>query len=307
MDVLQILASVLSWKWLRYVICFYIIQFLTLIYSVVVFLLIYHTYVPTVSLERNLDLVFDTNCSGTSLFPNEICSFPTVEFSLSDHGFPLLTSGFPYTLLLNLQIPDSPSNRQTGMSILVLDLLDQNKSLIKTFRKPFSVPYRSDLVRLIASLFYAPLYIFGNIKEEQKMTVIMSPDFESQVDQPVMKGRVTLESRRLIWSSIELGIYARLTGIRSWLYHYPQLSLIGCVTFLTIFMNSIYATFLLSYLIWTLSLLPRQSIGKVQSISRQPSQVRAESIKKEESNVYVIEELPVKVSPESETTEEKLE
>ncbi|CAH8503558.1 unnamed protein product [Heterobilharzia americana] len=237
------------WKAIRYILLFLIIEAVTVAYGVIVFILLYHICIPTVELERTLNLVFDTNCNVQMEYSN-ICSFPTANFSISEGGVPLLTPKYPYMLLLDMWLPDSVHNRNAGMSIITLELYGRDGVLLKQFRKPFSLPYRSDEVRKISNILFAPLYILGKMKEEIPLEIEMSSTFQLDMVQPVLEGRVILESKRYLWSSLALKIQTALSGLSNILYYYPQISFLVTVSAVILLMNMIYVTLVIICLFW---------------------------------------------------------
>ncbi|CAH8506525.1 unnamed protein product [Schistosoma bovis] len=241
--------SSIPWKAIHYALLFLMIEIVTFAYGVMVFILLYQTYIPTVKLERELDLVFDTKCNVRTGCPN-VCSFPTANFSVSESGISLLTPKYPYMLMLNLWLPDSIHNRNAGMSIITLELYGREHVLIQRFRKPFSMPYRSNEVRMINNILFAPLYIIGRMKEELLLSIEMSSSFQFDATQPVLEGRIIMESKRYLWSALELKIQTTLSGFQNVLYYYPQVSFIICISVVSFLMNMIYISSILLYILW---------------------------------------------------------
>ncbi|KER25737.1 hypothetical protein T265_06840 [Opisthorchis viverrini] len=153
-----------------------------------------------------------------------MCSFPTAEFPLAFDGEAVLTIGQEYAIGAHLHFPDSDNNRLSGMSILTLELVDNAQNTIKMFRKPFSIPYRSKMVRLAKLLLLLPLYILNLIDEEIYVFLPLASGFQHTQDSPVSMGRVTIESLRLEWSFATIAFNARLTGIQGFLYYWPWVS-----------------------------------------------------------------------------------
>ncbi|CAH8483655.1 unnamed protein product [Schistosoma turkestanicum] len=205
-----------------------------------------HSFYPKSSTKCNVQMGY-----------SNVCSFPTANFSVSENGISLLTPKYPYMLLLNLWLPDSIHNRNAGMSIITLELYGREHVLIQRFRKPFSMPYRSDEVRLISNILFSPLYIIGKMKEEMLLSVEMAPDFQFDVTLPVLEGRIILESERYLWSASELKIQTTLNGFQRVLYHYPQVSFIICISVVSFLMNIIYILSILSYIFWQFFKIPK--------------------------------------------------
>ncbi|CAH8606647.1 unnamed protein product [Dicrocoelium dendriticum] len=128
-----------------------------------------------------------------------MCNFPSADFALSYGGLPALTQGQLYTIVVDFAIPDSPFNQASGMSLLTVELFDADGNRTMLFRKSvsikllasllslrvlftfpliFSVPYRSNLLRLANRLVLLPLYLTGVIGEEMQLSVPLSADFQ---------------------------------------------------------------------------------------------------------------------------------
>ncbi|KAK4469230.1 hypothetical protein MN116_006803 [Schistosoma mekongi] len=241
--------SPVLWKVICYCLSLLVIELATVAYGVIAFILLYYTYVPTVKLERALDLVFNTGCNS-SMGYLEVCSFPTANFSVSENGASLLTPNHPYMLMLNLWLPDSTRNLHAGMGIITLELFGREHVLIQQFRKPFTLPYRSEETRMISNILFLPLYMIGRMKEEVMLSIEMSSSFQFEVTQPVLGGRVVLESKRFVWSASELKIQTTLSGFQSLLYYYPQVSFITCLFVVSFLMNTMYISLILLYTLW---------------------------------------------------------
>ncbi|TNN07629.1 Seipin [Schistosoma japonicum] len=259
--------SPVLWKIICYCLSLLVIELATVTYGVIVFILLYYTYVPTVKLERALDLVFNTDCNLSMGHPY-VCSFPTANFSVSENGVPLLTPNYPYMLLLNLWLPDSTHNLYAGMGIITLELFNREHVLIQQFRKPFTLPYRSKETRIISNILFLPMYMIGRMKEEVLLPIEMSSSFQFDVTQPVLGGRVVLESRHHVWSALELKIQTTLSGFQSLLYHYPQVSFITCIFVVSLLMNTIYVSLILLYTLWVFFKTP--TTPKLPKIKDEP-------------------------------------
>ncbi|CAL8106340.1 unnamed protein product [Calicophoron daubneyi] len=152
---------------------------------------------------------------------NNRCTYPSMEFPLSFNNSSMLSFGQPYTITAQFTLPDSPKNAMLGMNIVSLSLLDDDHKLIEEFRKPFSVPYHSDLVRIVNRLLLMPFYAFQFLEEHGLAIVQLASGYKNQDVRPVMFGRIVLESHELVWTDASVKFFVRLSAFRSWLYFWP--------------------------------------------------------------------------------------
>ncbi|KAF5394243.1 hypothetical protein PHET_11981 [Paragonimus heterotremus] len=65
------------------------------------------------------------------------------------------------------------------MNILTLELLDESGNCSRKFRKSFSVPYRSTLVRFISRLLLLPLHVTRMAEEELHIFVELASGYQN--------------------------------------------------------------------------------------------------------------------------------
>ncbi|RTG81429.1 uncharacterized protein DC041_0010387 [Schistosoma bovis] len=88
----------------------------------------------------------------------------------------------------------------------------------------------------------SPLIRFSSKGNGANTTTVMT--------QPVLEGRIIMESKRYLWSALELKIQTTLSGFQNVLYYYPQVSFIICICVVSFLMNMIYISSILLYILW---------------------------------------------------------
>ncbi|KAF8563964.1 hypothetical protein P879_09830, partial [Paragonimus westermani] len=116
----------------------------------------------------------------------------------------------------------------------------------------FSVPYRSTLVRFTSRLLLLPLHITRVVDEELHILVELASGYQDYQDPPIVRGRVTMESRELIWTRASIRLDAHLTGFRSWLYYWPWFTCFVLTSSSFIFVNTLYLLMVISQTFWPL-------------------------------------------------------
>nr|CAH7756774.1 unnamed protein product [Callosobruchus chinensis] len=88
--------------------------------SVFMYVAFYYVYVPTESHERPVFLKFKPcGASDSCSVEKGICSFPSAHVQLTKKQ-QLLMMGQPYKIHLDLEMPESPANRELGMKFIYL-------------------------------------------------------------------------------------------------------------------------------------------------------------------------------------------
>ncbi|XP_018566876.1 seipin isoform X3 [Anoplophora glabripennis] len=89
--------------------------------SIFMYIAFYYVYVPTISHERAVHLKFRPCGTGDSYkIIKGICSFPSAHVQLTNRQ-QLLMMGQPYKIHLDLDMPESPTNRELGMFMVCVD------------------------------------------------------------------------------------------------------------------------------------------------------------------------------------------
>ncbi|KAF7249924.1 hypothetical protein EG68_09153 [Paragonimus skrjabini miyazakii] len=165
--------------YLKYACVFFAVEIGTLLSCGCLSLLVRYILIPTVSWQTALNFNFDTICHSGVQPINNMCNFPSTEFDLTLGGSSVFTHGHPYSIVSDLYVPDSPKNNLAGMNILTLELLDESGNCTRKFRKSFSVPYRSTLVRFTSRLLLLPLHVTRMAEEELHIFVELASGYQN--------------------------------------------------------------------------------------------------------------------------------
>nr|XP_057920688.1 seipin-like isoform X2 [Doryrhamphus excisus] len=238
-----------------------------LVFSVVMLLLwvsaflygsFYYSYMPFVAQSRPVYYYYRTDCESPSSF---LCSYPMANVSLLTNNKPVLTFGQAYRITLQLEMPDSDTNRDLGMFMIRTTCFSRDGSqmassarsarqLSLTSSSRFSMlRYRSDLLRTISTLMFLPAFLSGMAEQKQLLEVELFSEYTDDPYSPSVTAVIEILSDKAHVYSSQLRIHACFTGIRYLLFHFPVLSaLVGVSTnflFLSVILVMSYMRLLL--------------------------------------------------------------
>ncbi|XP_035767496.1 seipin-like isoform X3 [Neolamprologus brichardi] len=150
----------------------------------------YYSYMPQATFSAPVNYYYRTDCESPASF---LCSYPMANISLIRNKKHVLTFGQPYRMSLQLEMPDSPTNRELGMFMIKTTCFSQDGEQVAS-----SARSGKHQLSASSSRFYAP-----------SVTAVIE----------IMSSRVQ------IYSS-DLYIHAHFTGIRYLLYNFPVISAI---------------------------------------------------------------------------------
>lgn len=156
----------------------------------------------------------------------EACKYPHAHVSLTKRQ-QLLMVGQPYKVMVNIDMPESPTNLELGMFMVCAELRDQQTQLRAHSCRSTMLPYRSALMRKISLWILSPLYLLGFQVEKQQVNVELFSNYEDDQVHPVTDVYVEIQSNRIQFYSVTLHITAHFTGLRYIMFHWPILS--ACV------------------------------------------------------------------------------
>ncbi|XP_052766332.1 seipin-like isoform X2 [Mya arenaria] len=192
----------------------------------------YYYYVPVVEQERPVHFQFRVCDSGVGM-----CSFPTANISLSKDGEnQVFKVGQPYKIIVDLHVPESDSNRNIGMFMLVMKLYNKHGVVVKTSGRASTLHYKSELLRTLETLVFAPMFLFGYIEQKQFLHVELFPEYTDSAFNPSVGLTIEVESFKVEIYQAVLRVFAQFSGIKYFLYYWPITSMvIGIATnFVTI-------------------------------------------------------------------------
>ncbi|KAK7790997.1 hypothetical protein R5R35_011456 [Gryllus longicercus] len=186
--------------------------------AIFLYIAFYNTYMPSIFHSRPVHLQFKS-CDEEK----GICSFPAAHVRLTRKQ-QLLMVGQSYKIHVNLEMPESPANKELGMFMTCAEMRGKNGMLIDSSCRSAMLHYRSGLLHLIKTLVMSPMLIYGTSEEKQTVTIELFSDFEEDQNHPVTNIYVEIQSRYIELYSATLEIYAHFTGLRYLMFHWPVLS-----------------------------------------------------------------------------------
>lgn len=144
-------------------------------------------------------------CGATYGCPTEkgMCSFPAAHVQLTSRQ-QLLMMGQSYKVYLDLEMPESPANRElgllipqchiislllrktTGMFMVCVDFKAKNGETLANSCRSAMLHYKSGLLDFLYKVIFIPFFILGSSEEKQLVHVELFSDYEEfEVSLPV--------------------------------------------------------------------------------------------------------------------------
>ncbi|KAK3923661.1 Seipin [Frankliniella fusca] len=186
--------------------------------SIFLYIAFYYAYMPSISHIRPIHVQFEACKDGKGL-----CSFPTADVRLTKRH-QLLMVGQPYKIFIQLEMPESPRNKDLGMFMVCASLRVRSGVEVNKACRSAMLHYRSPLLETLTTITLSPLMVLGQTEEKQSVMVELFSDFEEDQDQPVTDVKVEIQTRFVELYSATMLIHAHLTGLRYLMFHWPILS-----------------------------------------------------------------------------------
>ncbi|KAF3420076.1 hypothetical protein E2986_12353 [Frieseomelitta varia] len=185
----------------------------------------YYAYIPNLSFVRPVHLQFKS-CNEE----RGICSNPSAFVQLTNKQ-QILMVGQPYKINLQLEMPESPANKELGMFMVCAELRSRNSFLVEHTCRSTMLHYRSTLLHALTTFTFSPMMIFGTTEEKQNVVLELFDYFKEDQSHPVTIIYVEIQSRHIEFYSANIMINAHLSGLRYLMYHWPILSaIVGIAT-----------------------------------------------------------------------------
>ncbi|KAK7580396.1 hypothetical protein V9T40_001025 [Parthenolecanium corni] len=257
--------------------------------SIFLYVAFYYAYVPAPSYVRPIHLQIKP-CEESK---NE-CVFPSAYVRLT-RRHQLLMMGQQYKFFVQLEMPESPVNKDLGMFMVCVQLKDKHGVLSSQSCRSNMLHYRSDLLHKLKLLLFSPLYIFGSREEKQSLIFELYSDFVEDQKHPVTDIYVEVQARNIEIYSASLQINAHLVGLRYLMYHWPITSAITGISF-----NLCVIFFTLS-----LSFYNNFFVDSGASSSASPEKVaKIPDVQETSETVGKTEDVIVKAEPNSDPSED---
>lgn len=192
--------------------------------SIFMYTAFYYVYVPTITHERPVHLKFRPCGTGDSYkVIKGMCSFPSAHVQLTNKQ-QLLMMGQPYKIHLDLDMPESPTNRELGMFMVCVDFRGKRGQLLANSCRSTMLHYRGFMLDTIYKLIFSPFFVFGAAEEKQNVHVELFSDYEEREQEPVTDIYVEIQSRLIEIYSAKVLVNAQFSGLRYVMFHWPVLS-----------------------------------------------------------------------------------
>ncbi|KFB43523.1 AGAP003143-PA-like protein [Anopheles sinensis] len=193
--------------------------------SIFLYLYFYYSYMPSVLHMKDVHLNI-RECKDSAV---DCKPYPTANVALTNHQRFLMV-GQPYKIILNLEMPESEQNGKIGMFTVCGTLKDYQQEEITSSCRMSMLHYKSDLLKTILTVVFAPLLVFGYREEKQLVTVELFSHFLDDSNQPATNIDITIQCRDIQLYSAELHVIANFTGLRYLMFNWPVLSAIIGIT-----------------------------------------------------------------------------
>jgi len=180
----------------------------------------YRLYIPVAEISRPVYFSFSVCSSGHGLcsFPSANVSFETNDGSLQE----FLGTGQHYTVQLELELPDTPNNRDLGMFQVFIQMYDRNGVITRESKRSLMMRYQPLATKVISQVLLWPLWLLG-LRDEgaQSISVELFPHFVDSYYHPSVGAHIEVQDRHVHIYSAKLKFVAGFTGLK-----YESLSII---------------------------------------------------------------------------------
>ncbi|XP_062368053.1 seipin isoform X3 [Cinclus cinclus] len=171
--------------------------------------------------------VFPGVPSRSQVYPGVIQVFPAVprctQVCPSLPGQVLLY-GQLYRISVELELPESPVNRELGMFMVTLSCYGSGGRTLATAARSAMLHYRSRLLRALHTAAFAGLFLSGFAEQSQTLELELMGRYREDPYTPTVGAFVEIRSRRVQLYGARLRVHAHFSGLRYLLYHFPLTS-----------------------------------------------------------------------------------
>ncbi|KAL3284779.1 hypothetical protein HHI36_018922 [Cryptolaemus montrouzieri] len=189
--------------------------------SIFMYVAFYYTYVPIITHDKPVYLNFKS-CKTWDV-DKSICSFPSGTVQLNQKQ-QLLMAGQPYKVFLDLEMPESPTNRDLGMFMVCADFHGNDGKIITNSCRSAMLHYRSTLLEILHKVLFSPFYLLGNMEEKQNVHVELFSSYLESDEHQVTDIHIEIQTTHIEIYSAKFTINANFSGLRYVMFHWPLLS-----------------------------------------------------------------------------------
>ncbi|XP_068571601.1 seipin-like isoform X2 [Cebidichthys violaceus] len=217
-----------------------------ILFSIVILLLLvavflygsfYYSYMPLAAFSTPVHYYYRTDCESPASF---LCSYPVANISLMRNKKHVLTFGQAYQMSLQLDMPDSPTNQETGMFMIKTTCFSRDGGQVASSARSSMLRYRSDLLRSLGTVLFLPAFLTGVAEQKQVLEVELFSDYTDDPYVPSVTAVIEILSSKVQIYSSQLYIHAHFTGMRYVLFNFPLLSAMLGVSSNFIFLSVVF-------------------------------------------------------------------
>ncbi|CAB0045098.1 unnamed protein product [Trichogramma brassicae] len=189
--------------------------------SIFLYTAFYYAYMPSMTYVRPVHLQFRACDQEKGV--KGMCSFPSAYVHITNKQ-QIFMVGQPYKVNLQLEMPESPANKDLGMFMVCAQMRSRNAYMVAHSCRSAMLHYRSDLLHTLKTLTFSPMMIFGSAEEKQNVVLELFGNFEEDQSHPATVLHIEIQSRQIEFYSASVVIRAHLSGLRYLMFHWPILS-----------------------------------------------------------------------------------
>ncbi|XP_016132938.1 BSCL2 lipid droplet biogenesis associated, seipin, like isoform X3 [Sinocyclocheilus grahami] len=241
----------------------------------------YYSFIPTANFITPVYFFYSrTDCPSPH---HSVCSFPVANVSLLKNGkHQVMTYGQPYRITLELEMPESPANRELGMFLVKMTPYSKAGQIVDISARSAMLHYRSSLLQALGTVVFSPMLLTGASEQKQSVIVELYSEFKDDSYNPTVGAIIEIHSQHIQIYRAHLYVFAHFTGIRYLLYRFPLISaLIGVMSNFTFLSLIIVLSFL------QFNLGGRRTRGKAvmqQEENNEPDDLNDQSEPQDEGN-----------------------
>ncbi|XP_075554973.1 lipid droplet biogenesis associated protein seipin [Dermacentor variabilis] len=188
--------------------------------SILLYGVFYWNYIPKSSHVFPVHLHFESTAC-----PAGFCDFLMANVTIVRPGQDeYLARGQRYKIYLELEMPESEANQRIGMFTVGLDMISEDGEVLKSTHRSGVLRYKSMLVKLLATLTYIPMLLFGSAEEKQTVSLLLFEKYVEDYAKPATQAGLVIRNSHIEVYSATLKVYADFTGLRYILYNWPLTS-----------------------------------------------------------------------------------
>uniref|UniRef100_A0A673KD68 Seipin n=1 Tax=Sinocyclocheilus rhinocerous TaxID=307959 RepID=A0A673KD68_9TELE len=202
----------------------------------------YYSFMPTANFITPV-YFFYRHCLNFITLSSDSCALNVTESSNNPRY--VMTYGQPYRITLELEMPESPANRELGMFLVKMTPYSKAGQIVDISARSAMLHYRSSLLQALGTVVFSPMLLTGASEQKQSVIVELYSEFKDDSYNPTVGAIIEIHSQHIQIYRAHLYIFAHFTGIRYLLYRFPLISaLIGVMSNFTFLSLIIVLSFL---------------------------------------------------------------